>query len=361
MTSHSCTELSRRKLFKASLLGGAALAVGKPMPTLASAAPAGARGERAPSRVAITSSDDRADLVFQGLNHLKAEIARAIGDRLVVIKPNNVATDRALSATTAGCLEGVLEFLKSIGKLPSAIVAESAGMGPTPEGFAHYGYEPLAAKYGVKLVDLDREPTAVVHALDQNDMRPHAVRASRLLLDRRNSFVISLAKLKTHDLVVATLSLKNIVVGAPIKDQGFRWGPGARRGARTDKRLIHGSGFHGTHYNLYALAPRLHPDLSVIDGYQGMEGNGPVYGTPVEHRVAVTSLDWLAADRVGVALMGINMAHMGYLNYCGAAGMGEIDLSKIQILGEKLQDHVRSYRLADNIDQQLQWMKPLRG
>ena len=269
MISHSCTILSRRDLFKTSLLGGAALAAGQPLPPLASAALPDPTLARSPSRVAVTSCDDRADLIFQGLNHLKTEIARAIGDRLVVIKPNNVATDCALSATTAGSLEGVLEFLKSIGKLKNAIVAESAGMGPTREGFAHYGYEPLAAKYGVKLVDLDREPTALVHVLDQNDMRPHAVRAARLLLDRRNSFIISAAKLKTHDLVVATLSLKNIVVGAPIKDEGFRWGPGAKRGARTDKRLVHGSGFHGTHYNLYALAPRLHPDLSVIDGYQG--------------------------------------------------------------------------------------------
>jgi uncharacterized protein (DUF362 family) len=311
--------------------------------------------------VAITSGDDRSDLIFQGLIHLKAEITRAIGDRLVVIKPNNVAIDCQLSATTAESLEGLLEFLKSIGKHKNAIIAESAGMGPTPEGFSNYGYLPLAATYGVKLVDLDREATALVHALDQNDMRPHAVRASRLLLDRDNTFLISAAKLKTHDLVVATLSLKNIVLGAPIKDAGFRWGPGGKPGARTDKQLVHGNGFHGTHYNLYALAAKLHPDLAVIDGYQGMEGNGPVYGTPVDHRVAVTSLDWLAADRVAVALMGIDLARMGYLNYCAAAAMGEVDLEKIEILGANLRDHVRHYRLADNIDRQLEWMRPLRG
>ena len=88
--------------------------------------------------------------------------------------------------------------------------------------------------------------------------------------------------------------------------------------------IVHGNGFHGLQYNLYALAPKLRPDLAVIDGYQAMEGNGPVAGTPVEHRVAVASLDWLAADRVAVALMGIDLAKMGYLNYCAAAGMGEV-------------------------------------
>ncbi|MGB2609311.1 MAG: hypothetical protein WBC80_10065, partial [Isosphaeraceae bacterium] len=51
---------------------------------------------------------------------------------------------------------------------------------------------------------------------------------ARLLLDRGN-FVISVAKIKTHDRVVATSSLKNIVVGAPVKDLSFRWGPGGRQ------------------------------------------------------------------------------------------------------------------------------------
>ncbi|MGD0039021.1 MAG: DUF362 domain-containing protein [Isosphaeraceae bacterium] len=92
----------------------------------------------------------------------------------------------------------------------------------------------------------------------------------------RGNFVISAAKVKTHDRVLATLSLKNIVVGAPVKDLGFRWGPGGKPGATTNKPIVHGNGFHGTHYNLYALASKLRPDLAVIDGYQAMEGNGPV-------------------------------------------------------------------------------------
>jgi uncharacterized protein (DUF362 family) len=102
----------------------------------------------------------------------------------------------------------------------------------------------------------------------------------------------------------------------------------------------------------------LHPDLAVIDGFEGMEGNGPVGGTPVEHRVCVVSQDWLAADRVGVELMGIDFAKVGYLNYCAQAGLGEADLRRITILGEPIARHVRSYKLHDNLDQQLIWMRP---
>ena len=75
------------------------------------------------------------------------------------------------------------------------------------------------AKYGVKLLDLDQQPHEVLQVFDERDFRPHAVRMSQLLLDR-GSFLISAARLKTHDLVVATLSLKNIVFGAPSRTRG---------------------------------------------------------------------------------------------------------------------------------------------
>jgi hypothetical protein len=64
--------------------------------------------------------------------------------------------------------------------------------------------------------------------------------------------------------------------GGPIRGQGFRWGPGGKTGAKTDKPLIHGSGFRGINYNLFALAQQLHPHLSIVDGFDGMQGNGPV-------------------------------------------------------------------------------------
>ncbi len=196
-----------------------------------------------------------------------------------------------------------------------------------------------------------------MHVFDEKDFRPHAVRMSKLLLDR-NNFIISAAKLKTHDRIVATLSLKNIIFGAPIKNLGFRWGKDGKPGAKIDKPIVHGSGIRAINFNLFDLARRLHPHLAVIDGYDGMEGNGPVGGTRVEHRVCVASLDWLAADRVAVALMGIDYAKVGYLNYCAQAGLGEGDLQKIEVLGEPLAQHVRPYKLADNLDEQLVWMKP---
>jgi uncharacterized protein (DUF362 family) len=90
-----------------------------------------------------------------------------------------------------------------------------------------------------------------------------------------------------------------------------------------------------------------------------MEGNGPNRGTPVDHRVCVASTDWFAADRVGIELMGIDFAKVGYLNYCAQAGPGTADIAKIKIIGEPLANHVKQYRLSDNIEKQLVWMNPV--
>jgi uncharacterized protein (DUF362 family) len=179
------------------------------------------------------------------------------------------------------------------------------------------------------------------------------------LLTGPDNFVISAVKLKTHDLVGVTLSLKNVVVGAAVKDAGAGLGRGAPGGGRSDKSLTHGGGTYGINYHLFALAPRLHPHLAVIDGYEGMEGTGPVNGTPVDQKVCLASLDWLAADRVGVELMGIDVNKIGYLTYCIQAGdRGEGDLSKIEIVGPALKDHIRTYQLPKTWEKITSWQQP---
>lgn len=358
--SHLC----RRHFLKTSLLGGLAAATAAHMPgagrlpTAAWAADEAAPTTKPTTRVGLAHGDDRVDNAMQALKPFADQIARAIGDRRVVIKPNNVAINIPLSATHAGCIEGILEFLKSIGKVSQAVIAESAADGPTLDGFENYRYTNLAKKYGVKLVDLDQTPVDVVQVFDEKDFRPHPVRMARLMLDPK-TFIISAAKMKTHDRVGVTLSLKNIIFGTPIKDLGFTWAADSKPGAKTDKPIAHGSGIRGINYNLFALAQRLHPHLAVIDGHEGMEGNGPTRGTPVDHRVCVASPDWLAADRVAVELMGVDFAKIGYLNYCADAKLGQADLKKIEVVGAAVEKHVKKYRLSDNVEKQLQWMKPV--
>ena len=75
---------------------------------------------------------------------------------------------------------------------------------------------------------------------------------------------------------------------------------------------------------------------TVIDAWEGMEGNGPASGTPISHKVAVASTDYLAADRVMLETMGMKAENIGHLVYCSRAGLGQFDLAKIDIRGERL-------------------------
>jgi hypothetical protein len=67
----------------------------------------------------------------------------------------------------------------------------------------------------------------------------------------------------------------------------------------------------------------------------------------------------MSVERVGLELMSIDPAKIGYITYCSESGMGQFDLSKIAIIGEPLAKHIRTYQLPPNINSQLQWMTPL--
>ena len=348
--------IDRRHFIRNSLIGGVGLSLIRPanifasQPAISPLSPSDAL-----AKVTLSYGDNRADLAFRALKPLSEQIKRDIGSRRVILKPNNVIIHNQLAATHVDTLEGVLEFLKSIGITRNILIAESAASGPTLDGYENYGYMKLTAKYpGVQLIDLDSQPYEKRYVADEKDFKPHAVRLSSLLLDK-NNYIVSVARMKTHDRVIATLSLKNIVFGAPIKDLGSGWGPGVTRkpGAINDKPIAHGSGFKAINYNLFALSQILHPHLAIVDGFEGMEGNGPNDGDPVDHRICLAGLDWLATDRVGVELMGIDYSKVAYLNYCGQAGYGVDDLTKIEIVGEPLAKHKKTYKLNPNIDKQI--------
>jgi uncharacterized protein (DUF362 family) len=97
----------------------------------------------------------------------------------------------------------------------------------------------------------------------------------------------------------------------------------------------------------------------VIDGHEGMEGNGPSQGTPVASTLAIASTDFVAADRVGVECMGVDPKWVGYLRYCGQVGLGNYDLAKIDLRGSQIAAVQKKYQLASDVERQLAWMTPL--
>jgi uncharacterized protein (DUF362 family) len=308
-----------------------------------------------PSRVALIHGDDRRKNVRAALEAIDSEIRAGLrGKKSVVIKPNNVSTTNQLAATHLDTLEGILDYLEPRFHGPVVIAESSAG--DTLEGFEHFRYNQLATERSAQklsLVDLNREGRFETVSVLDADLHITPVRLAARVLDPE-AFVISSAMLKTHNTVVATMSVKNMVLGSPLHSVPGEvfW---------SDKRKYH-VGVRQTHYNMLVTAQKLQPNwgLALIDGFEGMEGDGPGNGTPVASHVAIASTDFIAADRVGLEVMGINPEWVGYLSYCGQAGLGQYDLSKIVVAGATIASVAKKYQLHPDIERELQWMGPLK-
>lgn len=305
------------------------------------------------SPVSFVTGKDHREVAFQALKPLKSEIERAIGDKQVIVKVNmgQVKKELWLNATDADFTRGILDFLATFHKKP-VILAESTAVGDSKgvfTGYENYNYMPIQKEYNVKFDDLNNQPSTTKFILDQNN-HPLGIDIIDTFLDR-NVYLISATRLKAHDTVIATLSIKNIVMASPInrsKEAGQN---------KNQKPKMHSGASRGLSYNLFLLANMgIMPDLAVLDGVVGMEGDGPVWGTPIEQGLAIASTDPVAADRLGVELMGVDYKEVKYLEWISAAGMGNYDLSKIKIIGPDYKPHILKYKLHKNIEQQRGWL-----
>jgi uncharacterized protein (DUF362 family) len=340
---------TRRQFLKAGLLGAAGSLLGS---SLASGSEAGAS---ALSPVALTSGSDRRDNLLRALELMKREILRAAHGKRILLKPNMVNYSGAwggnaeLSSSHVEQLEIVADWFRHLG-FRDMVVAESTPNGMTLDGFETLGYTNLAGRQPLVFKDLNQEGYEV---LDINGSY-ETVRISRLILDNRY-FRVSLSKLKKHNNVALTFSGKNIFMCSPVIDiKSF-----SNQGGRSDKGRMHGETNQHLHDNLFFLASKgIRPDLAVIDGFEGMEGRGPIWGTAVPSHVAVVSTDWLACDRVCCELvqfekqlqsLGLAAELPAYLRYCAQAGMGAFSLDQIELRGEALDGLCRPYQLHADV------------
>ncbi len=306
------------------------------------------------SAVSLVKGEERRKNITEALMRIDDQIRPVLKrKKYVVIKPNNVATNMQLAATHVDALEGVLDYLDQARFKGEVVIAESSA-GKTMDGFEQYKYTSIPAhRHYVKLVDLNTEAKFVPLPVIDKDMHVDRVRLAARLLDP-DAFIICSAILKTHNVCVATLSVKNMTLGAPLHnapDEKPYW---------NDKRKYH-TGVRGTNFNMMLTAQRMAPfwGATVIDGFEGMEGNGPASGTPVPSRVAIASTDYIAADRVGIECMGINPLWVAHEQWCWQVGLGQFDLGKIDIRGEKIADVQKKYRMHRDIERELQWVGPM--
>jgi uncharacterized protein (DUF362 family) len=335
------------------------------------------------SQIAITQGNERQNNIARALQLIgpRIDLTRC---RHILIKPNLVSTVRQLAATHVDALRGVLDFVRQ--RYDGLIsIAEGAALAPTAQGYEHFGYLDLVRPYDIQLVDLNACETVSASVYDRR-LHPLNVRLARVVVD--SDFRISVSPPKTHNDVIVTLSIKNMVMGALVNPSLARPNsrsveaiihPTSRQPGQpearlpqvvqlarmslpgnnhSDKMAMH-QGYAGINLNIALLAGRVLPHLAVIDGFEGMEGNGPNNGDPVEWHTAVAGLDAVAVDHLTATLMGFDPSQIGYLVYCRKMGLGVGDLEHMEILGGLELASVRKiYKPHPNTEREKAWYLP---
>jgi uncharacterized protein (DUF362 family) len=302
------------------------------------------------SKVALIQGDSRRKNIYEALLAIDEQIRPVLQTRKsVIIKPNGVIPQRQLAVTHVDAIHGVLDYLAPRFKGP-VVIAECSGN--TRQVIENFNWNQAVTEHkpeDIRLVVLNEEPRyELMYGIDY-DLHTIPIRLAARLLDP-NAYVFSLPVMKNHNMVVATLAVKNMVIGTPLQSAAKetpRW---------NDKRKFH-VGIRQANFNMMLAAQRMIPywGAAVIDGFEGMEGDGPSNGTPVDHRIAIASTDYIAADRVGLECMGIDPSWLAYLNYCYQVGLGQYDLSMIDVVGAKIVDVRKQYRHHIDLERMLKW------
>ena len=285
-----------------------------------------------PAEVSLIKGNNRHDIVYQSLKKIEDEVLSSIGDKKILIKPNLVVADNPLAVTHVDAIRAILDFFTPHYK--KQIIIGESGAHNTFDGFKNYGYLALEKEYNVKLVDLNQDLFQYRYVFGEEN-RPLPVRIISTFLDP-DVYIISASQMKTHNKVLVTLSLKNVLLGCPVNDY-----------TKNDKALFHTRPTSVTdlcHYNMFHIAREVYPDLAVIDGFEAMEGNGPAWGTPFDSRIAIASLDALAADTLATKIMGFDPKRVLYLSAMTEAGYGQGEIERINVLGTPLDQCLYNFK-----------------
>jgi len=234
-----------------------------------------------------------------------AELAGLVKDQKKIILKPNLTINYPPPCTTP--VEMVEEVIKFIGKYSQAriIIAEGSGGCDTIKSFEDLGYEGLAKKYKVGLVDLNREKRE--ECVDPKALAIKKVKLPTVLMD---GFLINLPVLKQHDSAVMTAAAKNMF-GVYLNDNIIlkklspHW---------WNKSELHFR--YGVAKSVWDLNLHRKTDFVLVDATVGQVGNeieGKAKNPPIGMLVA--GFDNLAVDRVCAPMIGVRVEDVPYLNF----------------------------------------------
>jgi uncharacterized protein (DUF362 family) len=153
--------------------------------------------------------------------------------------------------------------------------------------------------------------------------------------------LINVPKLKTHNLGITTLCLKNLMGAVNVFDRhycGQAWQEMPEK-IRSDPRPRQewlGRALHERHQaglarRLADTAKVVRSHLCVVEGVVGREGTGFHQGKNHALGLAVAGTNPVAVDSVASYLMGFDPSRLVYLRVAAAAGLGTNDLCQLRV------------------------------
>ena len=277
--------------------------------------------------VALVKGDDRYRNINAALNLIRGGIdPESIRGKQVLVKPNLVNASKPLTATHVDATRAVIDFVEEFNP-GEVIVAEATAEGSTSEAYHRFGYDCLE---GVRLVDINDDDYELVNMETLEDGE-RKVSISKTVLDA--DYIVSVARAKTHDCVFCTLTIKNMMGTVPHVDH--QWIHGGSVGPNGSVETAIKSNYVLSK-NLVTIFEKVGVNLGVVDGYVGMEGDGPIDGTPVYLGLAAAGLDCVAVDAVMTNVMGFDPRKKGDVYLADEKGLGVGDLNRINVVGEKM-------------------------
>jgi uncharacterized protein (DUF362 family) len=267
-------------------------------------------------------SDDLVSRMLQGIR----ECGLDVRGKRVLLKPNLVEFDAATVVNTdAAVIVAALEVFQRLGAREVKIGEGPGHRRDTLDLANDARYRATVPKFDTIFTDLNRDDVSPVRGFggESEFYFPNTVLGADL--------IVSLAKMKTHHWAGATLSMKNFFGVVPGSVYGW------------PKNKLH---YLGIDDSIVALNRQFASKaFAIVDGIIGMEGNGPIQGTPKPAGVLVMGRDLIAVDATCARVMGIDPEKMGYLRL--AADLGHLHTGRIEQRGETVASVQTNFALID--------------
>lgn len=247
------------------------------------------------TKLSVVKGENRKENIVFAVESIISEIDRAIKNKKskqLFIKINAVDSNFPVACTNIDALDAVLSIFYK--KFDDIIVGDNSFVFIKNKGGL---YRKILDKYpNIKLSDLTEFETENIEFKKLDGIKC----VGEVSLLPKKAFTISLALPKTHDAFVYTGCLKNMF-GCVIRNKIGLHALNHKERFFIDKCIKRNKLRWD---NLVNVIQKTKPDLCILDAYEGMEGDGPLFGTKVQLGIAMCSLDGAALDSLASKICG---------------------------------------------------------